>query len=235
MRRWYKMVSLAPTEGGMGVKLDDKWLASPAGHRVVLTTEPLAEAIAAEWRTADGEIAPARMPLTRFIMTALDRVAPRRAEAEADLLRYAETDLLCHRAPHPAELADRQEAAWRPLLDWAAERFGARLAIVSGVMPVAQPTDALARFAEALRAHAALGLVLLQAAAAATGSLVLAFALIEQRIDAGEAWRASQIEEAFQIEQWGADEEAEARRQALRAELEDVAHMLALSRPTTAA
>ena len=43
---------------------------------------------------------------------------------------YGGTDLLCYRAEAPEELVRRQAEAWDPLLDWAADRYGARLAVV---------------------------------------------------------------------------------------------------------
>ncbi len=41
-----------------------------------------------------------------------------------------------------------------------------------------------------------------------SGSLILAFALIERQIDVAQAWQAARIDEVWQAELWGEDEEA---------------------------
>jgi chaperone required for assembly of F1-ATPase len=44
---------------------------------------------------------------------------------------------------------------------------------------------------------------------AISGSLVLALAVADQRLSVPEAWRLSRIDEHWQAEVWGRDEEAE--------------------------
>ncbi|MEI9929891.1 MAG: hypothetical protein WDM89_04830 [Rhizomicrobium sp.] len=51
------------------------------------------------------------------------------------------------------------------------------------------------------------------------GSLVLALAVADKRLSAGEAFALSQIDERFQAEKWGLDSEAEARAKRLEEEL----------------
>lgn len=48
-------------------------------------------------------------------------------------------------------------------------------------------------------------LAALRAATLALGSVVIALALLEGRLDAQAAFEASQIDESFQVEQWGDD------------------------------
>ena len=79
------------------------------------------------------------MPLTRLAATAIDRTADRRDETIAETANYAGTDLVCYRADHPPSLAARQHTAWQPLIDWAAGRYAARLAVTTGIVP--QPQD----------------------------------------------------------------------------------------------
>ena len=64
-----------------------------------------------------------------------------------------------------------------------------------------------------------LALTALHVATAACGSLIIALALLEGRLDAGEAFAASQLDESFQIEAWGEDKEQTERRAALAAEI----------------
>jgi chaperone required for assembly of F1-ATPase len=216
MKRFYKGAEVAASGGGFGVQLDGKPLSTPAKAELVVPSRALAEAIAAEWRGQGDEIKLDALPLTRIASTALDLVTPRRAEVGAEVARYAGTDLVCYRAGHPPELAHRQHAAWQPLIDWARMRYDAALEVTVGVVPVAQPVASLRAFAAAVGSYPPLELAALHLATAACGSLVVALALIEGRLDAEQAFAVAQLDETFEIELWGEDAEQTARRAALK-------------------
>ena len=228
MRRVYKVVATRPVERGWGVLLDDRPLRTPAKRALVVPSEPLARAIAAEWDAQETDIRPERMPLTRLAATALDRTALARDTIVAEVANYAGTDLVCYRAEQPPTLAARQHAAWQPLIDWAASRYDAGLAVTAGILPQPQSPASLKAYAAAVGSLDDFRLTALQAATAACGSLVIALALFEGRIDADAAFAASQLDETFQIEAWGEDAEAASRRTALAADIEATARFLEL-------
>ena len=230
MKRFYKRAGTAAAAGGFAVVLDDRPVRTPAKAGLVLPNRPLAEAIAAEWRLQGERIEPATMPLMRLASTAIDRVAPQRDSVIDAVAAYAGTDLVCFRADGPAELAARQEAAWRPLLDWLDRRYGARLEVTAGIVPVPQGTAALDRLRAAVAAFDDFRLTALQTATAAAGSLAIGLALVEGELDARAAFAVSQVDEAFQLEQWGDDAEAAKGRAALASELDAAARMIDLLR-----
>jgi chaperone required for assembly of F1-ATPase len=229
MKRLYREVAVTAERDGFGLALDGKRVNTPAGAALVVRPRALAEAIAEEWSAQGERVVPETMKLMQFAVTALDRVVPARAAVIEQLVSYGETDLLCYRAAEPADLVDRQVAMWQPLLDWAGLRFGAELTAIAGLMPQPQPAGALDALRAALAPVDALGLTGLLAAAGAAGSLILALALQEGRLSAEEVWALSQLDETFQIERWGEDEEAAARRAALRADLVVAGRFLALA------
>jgi len=228
VRRRYRRVEVLTESAGFRVALDDRPLRTPAKHVLALPSRALAEAVAGEWRAQETEILPATMPLTRLSNTAIDRIADRPGEAAAEIAAYAETDLLCYRADHPQALARRQHLAWQPVLDWLAGRHHARLRVTHGVVPVAQDACALAALGCAVEAYDAFRLAALGAATRAAGSIALALALIEGEIDAETAAAASQLDERFQVEQWGDDDQASARRAALAADIASAAAFASL-------
>ncbi|MGE5268074.1 MAG: ATP12 family chaperone protein [Thiohalocapsa sp.] len=232
MKRVYKQVETRPVAGGWGVSLDGRQLRTPARTELVVPTAALAEAIAEEWDAQQDEIRPATLPLYRLAATAIDRTAVQRARVVADTANYAGTDLVCYRADHQQPvLAARQQAVWQPLLDWATLRYDAALAVTSGIVPARQMPAALQAFAAAVAAQDDFRLTALQTLTAACGSLVIALALMEGRIDADAAFHASQLDETFQIETWGEDAEAAERRRALAADIEAAARFLQLLAP----
>jgi chaperone required for assembly of F1-ATPase len=228
MKRVYKSVTTQAVEDGWGVMLDGRKLRTPAKRDLRVPSERLAAAIAAEWDAQDPDIRPETMPLTRLATTAIDRTAEKRAEIAADVANYAGTDLVCYRADHPPALVARQEAAWQPLIDWAAGRYDAGLAATAGIVPLAQSPASLKVFAGVVGALDDFRLTAIQAATAACGSLVIALALYEGRLDADAAFAASQLDETFQIEGWGEDAEAAQRRAALAADIQATARFLDL-------
>jgi chaperone required for assembly of F1-ATPase len=230
VKRVYTEVAVEPAEGGFAVMLDGRPVRTPGRRMLAVPSRALAEAIAAEWRAQGDRVEPRSMPLTRLASTALDLVGQRRPAIVDEIAAYAGTDLVCYRADAPAELAARQHAAWQPLLDWAAARYGAAFVVTQGVVPRTQPPEALAALRRAVEAYDDMALVALHAATAAAGSLIVALALLDGRIDAAEAFAASQLDETFQIEKWGEDAEAARRRAALRDDLAQAAEFHRLHR-----
>ena len=215
-RRFWKAVSTRAVEGGWEVALDDRPLRTPFKSPLVLPTPHLADAVSREWDAVADRVDPRRMPWTRSANSALDKVPAQRAGVIAMLGEYGATDLLSYRADGPEALSSRQAEAWDPMLDWAAERYGARLAVTDGMMPVGQDEGALSRLREAVAVHDDFALTGLHDLVVLTGSLILGLAASEGVRPAEDVWRLSRIDEDFQAEQWGRDDEAEAAASAQR-------------------
>jgi chaperone required for assembly of F1-ATPase len=225
-RVWNKV----ETVEGSGVTLDGRPVRTPGRRALELPTPALTQAIASEWDAmAKGEeVDPQAMPLTQLASTALDRIAPQREQIIDTLLRYAETDLVCYRASDPPELAQRQRASWQPLLDWLDRRYGVRLQVAEGIIHAPQDPAMLERLAEIVRSFDDWRLTALQAATAATGSLVVALALVAGRIGPAQAFAVAELDESFQIERWGEDPIARARREGVAADLDAARRFLDL-------
>ncbi len=210
MKRFWKAVDAVAEAGGwgVGVKLDGKPLRTPARAALVVPTAALGEAIAGEWRDAGETIEPRAMPLTGLANAAIDRVAADRAGFAAHLARYAEADLACYRAEGPSPLVERQAERWDGLLSWARRRFDVDFAITSGLIHVAQPPATVERLAHAVASLDAFRLAGLSPLVTIGGSLIAGLAVVENALTAEAAWVAVSVDEAWQLEQWGADAEA---------------------------
>lgn len=231
MKRFYKAAQAAETDAGYLIHLDGKPVRTPAGRPLALGGfSRLADEIAAEWEAQDQEIRPASMPLTQLAATALDRVDQERSAIIGQMVAYARTDLLCYRADAPQELAERQHRLWQPVLDKAEARLGYRFAVTAGIIAVDQPDETIAAVQARLEALDVWVLTVAQAAAAASGSVVLALALVEGDISAAQVFDLSQVDETWQIEVWGEDAEATARREALARDIAAAGRLLELIR-----
>jgi len=228
MKRVYRTVTVEAVEGGWEVRLDGKPLRSPAKAPLILPTQALADGVAAEWDAQAETVQPHTMPLMQLASTTVDRVIPQRDAIVDGTVAYGGTELLCYRADHPRELVERQHQHWQPLLDWAALRYDAVLVSTVGIMHRPQSDAALKALRAAVERLDDWRLSGLQSAVATSGSLIVALALLEGRVDAETAFAVSQLDETFQIEQWGEDAEATQRRQSLRADLMATERFLAL-------
>jgi len=230
MKRFYQKAEPAKRVGGYAIILDGKPIKTPGRRDLLVPSEALAAAIAEEWNAQATEVRAAKMPLTRFATTTVDRVATQRDAIIRQTANYAGTDLVCYRATHPPELAARQQAVWQPLIDWAVLRYDAPLVVTSGVIPKSQSEESLRAFASAVAEHDDFALTALHVATAACGSLVIGLALTQGHLDAEGAFAVSQLDESFQIEAWGEDAEQAARRGALAAEIQAAARFISLLR-----
>lgn len=223
MRRFWEAVTVERGDDGLVILLDGKPMRIPGGTPLMLTGEPLARAIAAEWQAAGGEkggeMSMEDVPLTRLAGTAQDRIAPNPLPVAAGLAEYAESDLLCYRAEHPDALVVRQAHEWQPWLDWARRTHGVRLVVTAGITHQPQDPAALERVRQLYAAMPAPVLAALSIAVPAMGSAVLGLALAEGAIGAEEAYRVSNLDELFQREQWGEDAEATRRLHQVQADI----------------
>jgi chaperone required for assembly of F1-ATPase len=212
-KRFYTSAGIAVADGGFAVTLDGKPIRTPSGRQVVVPASGIADAIAVEWNAQGETIDPLTMPLTRFANSVVQGVVDRVEAVADDVAKYLGTDLLFYRAGHPEALVAREAAHWDPFLYWAANEFGAHFILAEGIVHVAQPEPAIwaarAAFPDDPWSIAALHVV-----TTLTGSALLALALFHGVRSADEIWAAAHVDEDWNIEKWGVDEEVAARRAA---------------------
>jgi len=215
IKRFYKSADVGAVSNGFAVLLDGRIALTPAKANLIAPTRSLTEAIAAEWAAQGETIDAAAMPLTRLANSALDGVARALRETAAEIANYAGADLVCYRAVEPQALAERQAEAFDPVLEWAQMTLDARFVLAGGVMHVAQPEASLAAVRAAVDAHAEpFALTALHGMTSLSGSVLIALMIAEGALAADAGWRAAHVDEDFQVEGWGADTEAQLRRNA---------------------
>ena len=213
VRRFYETATAEPAVEGFAVKLDGKQVKTPAGKPVVLPTQEAADLVAAEFAAQTEMIDPVTMPVTRLVNTAIDGVAADTQAVLEDVLRFSSSDLVFYRADGPDALVERQAEAWDPIIDWARSALGARFFLAEGVMHVEQPREAIAAIGVHLRQREEpFRLAALHVITAITGSALLALAFEAGAIEAEAVWAAAHVDEDWNIEHWGLDEEAASRR-----------------------
>ena len=229
-KRFWTEVAVTEADTGFGLSLDSRAVKTPLKVALTVPTRGFAEQIAAEWSAVDETIDPTKMPYTRAANAAIDKLTKQKDEVVDMLADYGASDLLCYRATYPDALIAKQAEAWDPVLDWAAQRFGERLNVTAGVLPVEQPQKPLRAMKSSLSDMTEFQLSGAHDLIAISGSLVLALAVIEGALSCSAAWSASRIDEEWQISEWGADNEAEAVTAIKKADFERAVHIFALSK-----
>jgi chaperone required for assembly of F1-ATPase len=229
-KRFYKEAGVEEREGVFLLTLDGRTAKTPSKQPLAVSTRGLAEALADEWQGQGDQIDPSTMPITRIVNSAIDGVSPRQAEVVDDLVRYAGSDLVYYRASEPERLAQSQNAAWSPVLDWAKEAHGARFTLGEGVMHVAQPAEAVGAIRRAIEEiRSPFALAALHVMTALSGSVLIALAHASGQLDVDQAWAAAHVDELYQESVWGEDYEAMERRRRRQADFKAASEVYRLA------
>ena len=225
MKRFYEVAEVGP---GNVILLDGRPVKTPSRQDLAPPSDALAAAIAGEWNGQVEKVDPRAMPLTGLANAAIDRIAPDPAAFAAGLAAYGESDLLYYRAEGPAPLVARQAEAWDPILAWAGTRYDVAFEVTAGIVHKAQPPATVERLAAATAARGPFALAGLSPLVTISGSLLIALALAEGAIGLDRAWAAAMLDEQWQAENWGEDEEAAAALAGRRADFAAAFRFLSL-------
>jgi len=223
-KRFYKDVTVTDINGGKTVLLDSRQLKTP-GREPMILSQKHADLLAAEWQAQGEYILPETMPVTRLLNVATERTPKNRDAIIAEAVKYAGTDLLSYRS-EDRPLFDRQTAQWDPILDWAATTHKTKLKTTVGIMAIEQDADSLKTVEKFAGRLDNINLTLMMHFTAVFGSAILAMAVMDRHVSAAQALDLSRLDEIFQIERWGQDDEAKERTDAMYTETRALAQLL---------
>jgi chaperone required for assembly of F1-ATPase len=232
-KRFYTHAGIVEAPGGFAITLDDRPVRTPSGRPLAAPSREIADAIAAEWSAQQEFIDPLTMPMTRFANSVVDAVVERVEAVTDDVVKYLGTDLLFYRAGYPEALVAREAASWDPILFWAADTLGAHFILAEGIVHVRQPEPAVAA-ARAALPDDPWSIAAMHVVTTVTGSALLALALLRGALDADQVWAAAHVDEDWNLEKWGVDEEVAARRAARLVDFKAAAGILKVLNPPVA-
>ncbi|PIK54925.1 putative ATP synthase mitochondrial F1 complex assembly factor 2-like [Apostichopus japonicus] len=203
-RKFYKNVSISKADGLFEINLDKNKLKTPLGTLFRVPTEPLAVAVATEWDSQKEMIKKHSMHLTSLCNTAIDNPTERSKETVIQsVLQFLETDTLCFRLDEPPELVELQTNHWDPVIQWFNDRYSADIKPTTAIISPTIAEETLENLKGHLRSHNEWSLVGIESAVHSLKSLILAFALIDRRVDPETALKLSWLELEFQVAKWG--------------------------------
>ena len=224
-KRFYKNVSTEKSEDGWVVKLDTFILKTPGKKNLYLPNQDLAFLVANEWDNQDEHIRPSLMPLTRLLNVAVEQTPHNRSKLIAEARKYGETDTLCYREGKVRLHREEQEKKWSPILEWAASR-SVFLKKTTSIMAIKQEESSLIAIDKYASELCNLKLTLFLHLVSVYGSVVLAMAVMEARLNGDEAFNLSRLDQIWQHKYWGEDEEDAERINDLRVEINELCGIL---------
>ena len=215
MKRFYNSAGVTEAEGGWQVTLDDRAMKTVKGSQQIVPTRGLAEMLAAEWEAQGEKIDPASFVIRDMADYAIDIVAPDHAATADKLVAYGDTDTLLYRADPDEPLYVRQQEVWEPIVAEFEQREGVELTRVSGIIHKPQADATIARLKARLGEVQAFELAAIETMTSLAASLLIALTASDtsEEEQAKKLWDAASLEEEWQADLWGRDEEAEERRE----------------------
>jgi len=214
VKRFWRKVTLGEVPGGWQVLLDGRPVRTQGGAPQIVPDRALAEVLTQEWAGQGDTVDPGAFPMRDLTDLALDHVAPDPARQAASLLRYAETDTLLYRADPDEPLHRRQLERWEPLVQAREAGHGVSFERISGVIHRPQPAATIDALHDILLQQDAWRLAAIATMAPLVASLIVALAALDADASPEDLFAAANLEEDWQVEQWGQDPEAAQARAA---------------------
>ena len=229
IKRLYTDVGLVEDKTGFGIALDGRRLKTPAGVELSVPTKALALEILGEWERVDEQVEPSQMPYFSASATVIDRVFSQMPALQAELVDYAQAELICYRAPKDdTELTAFQCQHWDKWLDWMQQHHNIVFQCTDGIMPICQSRDTVQKCRALIDQFDGWHLSCLYRATQLSSSFVLSYGFLQNQLDAEGLFEAGCLEELFQNRKWGLDSEAETRQHNIKAELTEIEAFLKL-------
>ena len=210
MKRFYKLVSTEKQNNNeYGIFLDGKPVLTRARKTLLAPNETVAYAVVKEWQAQGEDILPDTMPITQILNTRIDRVANAREAMTAAVIKYLDTDLVCYSCEMPEELGAIQEKTWKPFRDSFAQIFGQELQTTKSLFALKQDEKLASKVKDYVSKLDDDRFTILQIITSASGSIVIAMALMENKTGVEEMMKACFVEEDYRDEIYNAEKHGE--------------------------
>ena len=209
MKRFYKTVSVGKDKQDYVILLDGKQIKTPAGNILRLSSKKTADLIVNEWNDiAENEnINPQDMDYTNLASTTIDKIIPNRNEIVENICSYAMNDLICYRNNEIKILQKMQSDSWDSELEWARKELNMPLVTTDSIMPVNQDIQVYKSANKICDKCCDYQLTALADLVGNLGSFVLSWGVLSGKLDFDSAWEKSHIDESYQNQVWGVDDE----------------------------
>ena len=201
------------------ILLDNNILRTPLKNELIISNAKIAEEIYKEWNQETKVLNTDNMVFYGIISTSIDKIFDNRKQYVDDVLDFVNTDLICYRADKPIDLVQWQSKNWDPIISKVEKYINYKINIFKGIMPVRQDKQIHLKITTFLTEFSDLEIAVLHRITNITGSIFLTLCILKNDKIKKNAFELSYLDELWQAEKWGYEEEASKNRENINNEL----------------
>ena len=221
MKKFWEKVSIKKiSSDSFCVMLDKRILKTPLKRELVLPNLNLAQEIVKEWDQDSKKINTESMIFYGLISTSLDKIIDDKNLYINDILDYIDTDLICYRAENQKELLKLQKNKWDPIILLIEKYIGIKVQVFQGISPKKQHASVHDKLNNLINQLDIYKISVLHRITNITGSIFLSLCVLKKDISKNEVFELSFLDELWQAENWGFDNEASQKRKEISNELD---------------
>ena len=156
---------------------------------------------------------------TKITNSAIDLIDNDKEGYTENISSYIHKDTICYFSSKPKDLFDKQNKTWKPLINWIKKKYRLDVNYTQNIGQIKQNQKCLKMLKNELIKYNIFQLSCINTLCQVTGSLIISLALKDCKLSYLEAFKASQLEELYQLSKWGDDSEASSRRKAIRTDI----------------
>ncbi len=227
MKKFWKIVQVKKKSiNSYEILLDDKILRTPLKKKLIISNAKIAEEIYKEWNQDTNFIDTDNMIFYGIISTSIDKIYINRKLYIDDMLHFIDTDLICYRAENPDDLVRLQSKNWDPIISKVEKYINNKIAVFNGIMPVGQNKVIKNTITKSLTKFSDLEISVMHRITNITGSIFLALCVLKNDIIKKDVFELSYLDELWQAQNWGYEEEASRNRKKIKNELNRIVYFL---------
>ena len=227
MRKFWKMVKVKKkSSNSYEILLDENVLKTPMKKKLTIQNSKIAEEIYKEWNQNKNIVDTDAMIFYGIISTSIDKISNNRILYVNEILNFIDTDLICYRAEEPNDLVQWQSKNWDPILLKIEKYINNKVDVFKGIMPSKQKKGIKLKIIKFLTKFSDLEIIVLHRITNITGSVFLSLCILNNDLIKEKAFELSYLDELWQAENWGYEEEASNIREQINFELNRTIYFL---------
>ena len=210
------------SENNYCIQINNKMAKTPNGNLIELPTLKLAKIILKDFQSKKSKMPANIVSPIRLTNTAIDKLVTNNYAYIEQLSLYLNSDVVCYFASSPNDLVKKQNKNWLPMIRFMQDVYNINILYTSKISAISQPKDSLAKLKEILKSKNCFELSAIGVLVQLTNSIIISLALVNDKINAKDAYEISNLEEIYQSSFWGKDEEAFTRLKAISIDIKNV-------------
>ena len=232
MKKFWKTVEIKEFENNtFQLLLDKNLLKTPLQNKLIFINYDSAYETSLEWDVDEDILNADDMISYGIYSTAIDRISNDRQLYINETMQFIDTDMICYRAEKPFELCQLQKLKWDPLLLTVKNYIDIKIDVFQGVIPQKQNITVHKKIREIISQFSDLKISILYRLTNITGSIFISLSLLKGDFLEKDLFETCFLDELWQAEQWGQEEESTSKRKRIYKELKKIVTLIDLTKP----